>query len=184
VDLEPATRDPDTVKYTPGHSTSTVLEAWMNEEADHYSSSSQCIANKLPIFPSPTFFMNECTFFREGDGFIESNISHFVDTYCAIFKAKDLAIGHGYRMGMSGFDETSPPTYPYLKAVSAHSAAVQLYARSGQLATVDLLPQEERPKIMPVHSAALPQAIRITYFKLFSAHSTRNGGIKPDLNRS
>jgi len=42
-------------------------------------------------------------------------------------------------MMMSGFDETSPPTYPYLKAVSAHSAAVQLYARSGQLATADVL---------------------------------------------
>ena len=36
-------------------------------------------------------------------------------------------------------DDTPPPDYPYLKAVSAHSAAVQLYARSGQLATADIL---------------------------------------------
>lgn len=128
-----------TVKYTPGHSSSDTLEARMNEEADHYASSSQQIAKKLPVFPSPTFYMNEYTFYREGDGFIESNIPHFVDTYRAIFKARELAIGHDHRMMMYGFDETSPPMYPYLKAASAHSAAVQLYARSGQLATADLL---------------------------------------------
>ena len=40
---------------------------------------------------------------------------------------------------MSGFNTTSPPPYPYLKAVSAHSAAVQLYTRSGQLANADVL---------------------------------------------
>ena len=32
-----------------------------------------------------------------------------------------------------------PPDYPYLKVIAAHSAAVQLYARSGQLATADIL---------------------------------------------
>ncbi len=36
-------------------------------------------------------------------------------------------------------DDNPPPDYPYLKAVSARSAAVQLYARSGQLATADIL---------------------------------------------
>jgi hypothetical protein len=49
------------------------------------------------------------------------------------------AIGHDNRMSPYGFDDTSPPLYPYLKATSAHSAAVQLYARSGQLATMDVL---------------------------------------------
>ena len=127
------------IKYTPGHSLGATMEARMNEEADHYASSSQKIADKLPIFPLPTFYMNEYTFFRDGDGFIESNISQYIDTYSAIFKARELAIGHGHRMTMSGFDETSPPLYPYLKAASAHSAAVQLYARSGQLATADVL---------------------------------------------
>jgi len=127
-----------TIKYTPGHSSSESLEARMNEEADYYASSSQQIADKLPIFPLPTFYMNEYTYFRDGDGFIESNISSFIDTYSAIFKAGELA-QHGHRMSMSGFDETSPPPYPYLKAVSAHSAAVQLYARSGQLATAEVL---------------------------------------------
>jgi hypothetical protein len=111
----------------------------MNHEADYYASSSQQIAGKLPIFPVPTFFMNDYTFFRDSDGFIESNISSFVDTYSAIYTARSLALRHNRRMLMFGFDATSPPPYPYLKAVSAHSAAVQLYARSGQLATADVL---------------------------------------------
>jgi hypothetical protein len=83
--------------------------------------------------------MNEYTFFRDGDGFIESNIPHFVDTYSAIFQAQELAAGYSRRMSILGFDDTPPPSYPYLKAASAHSAAVQLYARSGQLATADVL---------------------------------------------
>lgn len=36
-------------------------------------------------------------------------------------------------------DDSFPPEYPYLKATAAHLAAVQLYARSGQLATADIL---------------------------------------------
>lgn len=36
-------------------------------------------------------------------------------------------------------DQSSLPDFPYLRATSAHSAAVQLYARSGQLPTADIL---------------------------------------------
>ena len=41
-------------------------------------------------------------------------------------------------------DNTPPPEYPYISAVSAHSAAVQLYARSGQLATADILKKQNK----------------------------------------
>lgn len=106
--------------------------------------------------------MNEYTFFQDGNGFIESNISHYVNTYCAIFKARELAIGHGHRMpvAMSGFDETSPPSHPYLKAVSVHSATVlQLYVRSGRVnlrpLTYCIRRDSESRKIKLVHSAAL-----------------------------
>jgi hypothetical protein len=53
--------------------------------------------------------------------------------------ALDIGIGHGLRMSTWAHDKSSPSDYPYTRAVSAHSAAVQLYARSGQLATADLL---------------------------------------------
>ena len=85
-----------TIKYTLGHSSSESLEARMNQEADYYASSSQQIAGKLPIFPPPTFYMNEFTFFRDSDGFIESNISNFIDTYSAISTAMDLELQHGH----------------------------------------------------------------------------------------
>jgi len=42
-------------------------------------------------------------------------------------------------MSMWAHDPGPPPNFPYTKAVSAHSAAVQLYARSGQLAMEDVL---------------------------------------------
>ena len=37
------------------------------------------------------------------------------------------------------FDSTSPPNYPYFKAILAYSAVVQLYCRSGQLDTASSL---------------------------------------------
>ena len=73
-----------------GHSSSQSLEGRMNQEADYYGSLSQQVAGKLPIFFLPTFYMNEYTFFRDRDGFIDSNISYFIDAYSAIFTIRDL----------------------------------------------------------------------------------------------
>jgi hypothetical protein len=115
------------------------MEARMNDEADFYASSSQKLIHMIPEAPIPTFCMNEYTFFREADGWIESNIVTFVDTVLARGTAQALGIGNRHRMSTWAHDSSSPPEYPYLKAVSAHSAAVQLYARSGQLATADVL---------------------------------------------
>jgi len=42
-------------------------------------------------------------------------------------------------MSMWAHDPGPPPDFPYTKAVSAHLATVQLYARSGQLVTEDIL---------------------------------------------
>ncbi|KAK6966750.1 hypothetical protein R3P38DRAFT_3337738 [Favolaschia claudopus] len=37
------------------------------------------------------------------------------------------------------YDTLPPPDYPYTRALSAHSAVIQLYARSGQLPTAEIL---------------------------------------------
>src|SRR5882762_125151 len=42
---------------------------------------------------------------------------------------------HRYRMAKWLYDPCPPPTYPYVRATVAYSAAVQWYARSGQLPT-------------------------------------------------
>ncbi len=127
------------IDYTPGHSTETTLEAKLNNEADFYASKSQKFAKDLPIAPIPTFFMNNFTVYSRTDSWIESNIPSYVDALMTRQSATALGIGHGLRMSTWAHDNHTPPDYPYIRATSAHSAAVQLYARSGQLATADLL---------------------------------------------
>jgi hypothetical protein len=73
------------------------------------------------------------------DGWIESNIQYFTDHYLARETSTQLLIGRQQRMATIFYDQTTPPSYPYLCATSAYSALVQLYARSGQLGVADRL---------------------------------------------
>lgn len=127
------------IDYTPGHSTETTIEAKLNNEADFYASKSQEFAKNLPLAPIPTFYMNNFTFHSKTDGWIESNIPSYIDALMTKQSAMELGIGHSLRMSTWAHDKHTPPDYPYTCATSAHSAAVQLYARSGQLATADIL---------------------------------------------
>ena len=111
----------------------------MNAEADLLATSSQKFYRELPVLPSPTFCMNNFMFHNPAEGWIESNIPYYTDLQLTHQTTITLSQGHSQRMSTWAHDETAPPDYPYLKAVSAHSAAVQLYARSGQLATADVL---------------------------------------------
>jgi hypothetical protein len=111
----------------------------MNNEADYLASTSQKIFKELPEAPAPTFHMNDFTFYSPTDGWIETNIPHYVDLKMTHQIATSLAHQHDQRMSTWAHDATPPPEYLYTRAVSAHSAAVQLYARSGQLATADTL---------------------------------------------
>jgi hypothetical protein len=79
--------------------------------------------------------MDKFTFYRHHDGWIESNIRTFVDHYVARDTLLELQKGYRYRMATWLYDPRPPPAYPYVKAAAAYSAAVQWYARSGQLPT-------------------------------------------------
>ena len=127
------------VKYTPAHTDEETVEAKMNRDADFYASSSHDIEHMVPQSPVPTFHMNEYTFYQEGDGWIESNIGEFINVSMACEVSTNLGIGNRYRMSTWAHDQSSPLDFPYLRAMSAHSATVQLYARSGQLPTADVL---------------------------------------------
>ncbi|KIK04953.1 hypothetical protein K443DRAFT_92029 [Laccaria amethystina LaAM-08-1] len=127
------------INYTAGHSGGSSLEAKMNDEADFLATSSQKFISELSQSPIPSFFMNDYTLHSELDGWIESNTMHFIEILLARKSASTLGIGHDLRMSTWAHDPGPPPDFPYTKAVSAHSAAVQLYARSGQLATEDVL---------------------------------------------
>jgi hypothetical protein len=86
--------------------------------------------------------MNDFTFFTREDGWIESIMRTYSDQLLSRVVAEALAKGHHQRMTTWLYHQPNPPTYIYHKATSAYTAAVQLYARSGQLATAEKV--EER----------------------------------------
>ena len=133
-----------TIHYTPAHSNDDTLETQMNNEADCLASSSQRIFRELPELPPPTFHMNDFTFHSPIDGWIETNIPNYVNLHLTRLAVMSLSQGHSQRMSTWAHDRTPPPDYPYLNAVSAHSAVIQLYARSGQLATADILKKRNK----------------------------------------
>jgi len=141
--LDLASRKSATITYTKAHTNDTSLSASLNREADHYASSAQHIISSIPIAPVPTFFMEPYTFHREPDGWIESNIRYFVDHFTAKMTADRLALMPKHRMSTWLYDLNPPPPWIYTKASSAYTALVQLYARSGQLATAEGMCQKK-----------------------------------------
>lgn len=133
--LDHAQHHRNTIEYTPGHADEVSTPAHLNNMADLYASSSQDNLNGLPIAPIPTFFMDDYTYFSERDGWIETGIKDYVSLIDAQEKAQILGSGHSYRMATWLYDERPPPIFQYTRTVSAYSVAIQLYARSGQLAT-------------------------------------------------
>lgn len=110
----------------------------MNAEADYYASKSHTIAPTLLTAPSPTFFMDPFTFYRSKNGWIESNVQDLMSNDAISQTQASLGYHRGNRMASWLYNPGPHPQYPYIRAVSAYSALVQLYARSGQLPTPDL----------------------------------------------
>jgi hypothetical protein len=135
--LDLVSRKLATVTYTKAHTTDITLPASLNREADHYASSAQKHIPSIPAAPVPTFFMDPYTFHWEHDGWIESNICYFVDHFAAKAVANKIALMPKHRMATWLYDPTPPPPWIYTKAPSAYTALVQLYARSGQLASAE-----------------------------------------------
>src|SRR3984957_2464880 len=84
--------------------------------------------------------MDEYTFYRPIDGWIESHIRTFIDYFLTKAASEELAIGHGYRMATRLYDKRTPPTS------SAYTALIQLYARSGQLPMAEGMVQKGQSK--------------------------------------
>jgi len=59
----------------------------------------------------------------------------FIDSLLATAVATPLDTLHEPLPPLPLFDQSLPPSYPYIKAPSSYSAVVQLYTRSGQLDT-------------------------------------------------
>ncbi|KAL6306091.1 hypothetical protein BKA93DRAFT_729957 [Sparassis latifolia] len=132
------------VLYTPGHSSEQSVPAALNHEADHYASRSQNYIHDIAYAPIPTFSMNTFTYYTDDDRWIESNIRVFINHFLAMNTAASLSLGNWQRMAAHLYDSHPPPAYPYTHATAAYSVTIQLYARSGQLPTADLLNNHEK----------------------------------------
>ena len=130
------------VTYTKGHSKEVTLASQLNSEADYYASRLQNVASSVHPAPNPTFYMDEYTFYRPVDGWIESNIRTFMEHFLFKSTSDELATGHRYQMATWLYDQRPPPTYPYIRAMSAYTALVQLYVRLGQLPTAEGMVQK------------------------------------------
>lgn len=75
--------------------------------------------------------MDEFTFYSERLGWVESSIQETIEDEWNKERGREME--KKPRMAISIYDGIPHPTYPYTKAISAFSATVQLYARSGQL---------------------------------------------------
>src|SRR6202050_3377765 len=123
------------VIHMKAHTDQVNLPSLLNAKADHYASKAQEVVNSLHPAPTPTFFMDNYTFYRPKDGWIESNIRTFVD-FCVVQSTSlKLQNGRHYQMTTWLYDPRPPPMYPYTRATAAYSAVVQWHARSGQLPT-------------------------------------------------
>jgi hypothetical protein len=81
--------------------------------------------------------MDQYTFHREPDGWVESNTQYLIEHFTSKDTATRLALLPKHRMSTWLYDINPPPPWVYTKASSAYTALVQLYARSGQLPTAE-----------------------------------------------
>ena len=119
------------VCYTKGHSDADSLESKLNDSADHYAVTAQKHLHRIPVAPTPTFTMNDYTYTRDSDGWIESNICIYMDLLLVQKTGLELSMGHHQRMATWLYHKPNPPPFVYHRATSTYTAAVQLYARSG-----------------------------------------------------
>ncbi|KAJ3927541.1 MAG: hypothetical protein NXY57DRAFT_608252 [Lentinula lateritia] len=125
------------IQHVKAHTEDTSLPSLLNSEADHYATSAQKLVHRIPSFPIPTFHMDEFTPYSSSHGWTESNLRVYTET---VMLEKSLhELRNNVRMAKWLYEPRPPSEFPYTRAYSAYSAAIQLYARSGQLAVADTL---------------------------------------------
>jgi hypothetical protein len=85
------TRTRTSVVHVKSHTNNMGIGSWLNAEADYYASGAQNATHLIPAAPIPTFLMEDYAFYRDIDGWIESNIRIFVDYFLARQTARTLS---------------------------------------------------------------------------------------------
>ncbi|KZV78085.1 hypothetical protein EXIGLDRAFT_571841, partial [Exidia glandulosa HHB12029] len=133
-------------QYTPGHSAAVDLPAALNMFADHYATKAQSHIDDLPAAPTPSFAMDDYTYWTAPDGWVEASMRDFYSHHRARQQGLSLSGSRGGRMAVTLYAGPRPE-YPYTRAYASYSAAVQLYARSGQLPTARTLADRNRSMV-------------------------------------
>ncbi|KZW00094.1 hypothetical protein EXIGLDRAFT_696706 [Exidia glandulosa HHB12029] len=113
-------------RYTPGHSAAVDLPAALNAFADHYATKAQSHRDDLSAALTPSFAMDNYTFWTAPDGWICPSLA----AAAAAWQSHSTQV-HG-RVSI------------HTRTRASYSAAVQLYARSGQLPTARTLADRNR----------------------------------------
>jgi hypothetical protein len=101
------------VVHVKSHTNEEDIESRLNAEADHYASKAQGVKHIIPLAPILTFTMDDYAFFRNGDGWIKSNIRIFIDHFMAKQMAKALSHTYHYRMDTWLYDTHFSNITPY-----------------------------------------------------------------------
>ncbi|KAK1229492.1 hypothetical protein PQX77_007442 [Marasmius sp. AFHP31] len=123
------------IHHIPSHTNSTTPPAKANDLADKLASSAHRLLIPPPPAPIPTFYMDNFTLFSSRHSYIESDPTAYISNILATKQANDRSFRPAQTLMLPLHDPTSPPAYPYTRALSAYSVTVQLYARSSQLDT-------------------------------------------------
>ncbi|KAF5387991.1 hypothetical protein D9615_000313 [Tricholomella constricta] len=121
------------LQHVRAHTSSTSPAALLNRVADHAASSSQRLLQPPPPAPIPTFFMDDYMPFSSADGWVEANLTDYVQS--KVFSLRSRRLPSTSLFSLVPYDYRPPPDYPYLQAPSFFSAVVQLYLRANQLDT-------------------------------------------------
>jgi hypothetical protein len=107
------------------HTMSDTIHSQLNRLVDHIASHAYRCSCPPPTAPIPLFTMDEFSPHTAALGFFDSSIFTMVDNALA-----DLQVPHPSFIIVSHtlYDPHPPPEYHYIRARSAYSATIQLYA--------------------------------------------------------
>lgn len=119
------------IEYTPSHTGKKTVEARANEAADRKAAKAHSLNGKICMAFLPSFAMDEFALHSERLGWIETGTQEVIEHEWNRDAMKELE--KKPRMATQLYDGIPHPPYPYTRAISAFSATVQLYIRSGQI---------------------------------------------------
>ncbi|KAF5382556.1 hypothetical protein D9615_002847 [Tricholomella constricta] len=135
------------LQHVKAHTTSSSTPAQLNRLADHAATSAQKSLIPIPPAPLTTFCMDDFSIFSATDGWVETDLSRYVQRSLAFsFFSHNPLLNH-YSSLL--YDHRAPPNFPYTRSTSSFSAVVQLYLRAHQLDTQSRLTARLRSSEQP-----------------------------------